>query len=79
MVQASKPVPTPAHTLLIIIIINRLNSECAFGALTLLDGRQEGPVKDWMVGCWHGYVSESRCRFAYGPADATATYYLLLQ
>ena len=26
-----------------------------------------------------GYVSESRCRFAYGPADATATHYLLLQ
>jgi len=24
-------------------------------------------------------VSRSRCRFAYGPADATATHYLLLQ
>jgi len=29
-------------------------------------------------GCWHGYLSGVRCRFAYGPADATATYYLLL-
>ena len=28
---------------------------------------------------WHGYVPGSRCRFAYGPADATATHYLLLQ
>jgi len=27
------------------------------------------PVKKQVVGCWHGYV----CRFAYGPADATAT------
>ena len=26
-----------------------------------------------MVGCWHGYLSGVRCRFAYGPADATAT------
>ena len=24
-------------------------------------------------------VSAARCRFAYGPADATTTYYLLLQ
>ena len=26
-----------------------------------------------MVGCWHGHLSGARCRFAYGPADATAT------
>ena len=32
------------------------------------------PVKNWVVGCWRGYVSGSRCRFAYGPADATATH-----
>jgi len=25
------------------------------------------------------YVSESKCTFAYGPADATATHYLLIQ
>jgi len=37
------------------------------------------PVKYWVVGCWHGYVSGSRYRFAYGPADAIATHYLLLQ
>jgi len=32
-----------------------------------------------VVGCWHGYLSGARCRFAYGPVDATATHYLLLQ
>ena len=37
------------------------------------------PVKNWVVGCWRGYLSGARCRFAYGPADATATHYLLLQ
>ena len=29
-----------------------------------------------MVGCWHGYLSGARCRFAYGPADASATHCL---
>ena len=39
-----------------------------------LGGRKDiRPVKNWVVGCWHGYLSEARCRFAYGPADATAT------
>ena len=37
------------------------------------------PVKNWVVGCWRGYLSRARCRLAYGPADATATYCLLLQ
>jgi len=36
-------------------------------------------VKNWVVGCWCGCVFGSRCRFAYGPADATATHCLLLQ
>ena len=26
------------------------------------------------MGCWHGYLSGTRCRLAYGPADATATH-----
>jgi len=34
------------------------------------------PVKNWVVGCWHGYLSGVRCRLAYGPADATATHCL---
>ena len=32
----------------------------------------------WM-GCRRGYLSAARCRFAYGPSDATATHCLLLQ
>ena len=23
------------------------------------------PVKNWLVGCWHGYLSAARCRLAY--------------
>jgi len=37
------------------------------------------PVKNWVAGYWHGYLSGARCRLAYGPADATATHRLLLQ
>ena len=36
-------------------------------------------VRNRVVGCWHCYLSGARCRFAYGPADATATHSLLLQ
>jgi len=44
-------------------------------------GNREGirPVKNWVVGSWHGYLSGTRHRFAYGPADATATHCLLLK
>jgi len=32
------------------------------------------PVKNWVMRCWHGYLSGARCKWsAYGPADATAT------
>jgi len=24
-------------------------------------------VKNWVVGCWHGYLSGARCRLAYSP------------
>jgi len=37
------------------------------------------PVKNWVVGCWHGYLTGARWRLAYGSADATATHCLLLQ
>ena len=52
-----------------------------FSALMLLVGRQEGhpACKNWVMGCWRGYLSWARCRLAYGPADATATHCLLLQ
>jgi len=47
----------------------------AFSALTLLVWRQEGlPVCKKTVGCWRGYVSWSRCRFSYDPADVTVTH-----
>ena len=31
------------------------------------------PVKNWVVGCWRGYLSGAKGRLAYGPADATAS------
>ena len=37
------------------------------------------PVKNRVVGYWLGYLSGTRCRLAYGPADATGTHFLLLQ
>ena len=45
----------------------------------LSDRKGIRPVKNWVVGCWHGYLSGARSRLAYGPADATATHCLLLQ
>jgi len=53
----------------------------AFNALMLLVGWQEGHsvCKNLVVGFWCSYLSGARCRFAYGPADTTATHCLLLQ
>jgi len=53
----------------------------AFSALTLLVGRQEGhpACKKLSGGCWRVCLSGMRCKFAYGPADTTATHCLLLQ
>jgi len=41
-----------------------------YSPLTLLVGWQEGhpSFKNWVVGCWRGYLSWTRCRLAYGPA-----------
>jgi len=53
------------------------NRSSAFSALTLLVGRQEEhpAYKNWLMRCWCGYLSGARCRlFAYGPADATASW-----
>jgi len=31
------------------------------------------PVKNWVVRCWHGYLSGARCKwFVYGPAGPNA-------
>ena len=42
----------------------------AFSDLTLLVGRQEGhpACKNWVVGCWHGYLSGGSCRLALCPS-----------
>jgi len=57
------------------------NQITAFSALTMLVGRQEGhpACKNWVVGCWRGYLSGARCKLACGPADANVTHCLLLQ
>jgi len=36
----------------------------AFNALTLLVGGRKG-IRNWVVGCWRGYLSGARWRFAY--------------
>jgi len=54
-----------------------------FSALMLLVGWQEGhpACKKWVVVvlAWIRYLSGAKCRFAYGPADITATHCLLLR
>jgi len=46
----------------------------------LLVERQEGhPACKKLSGGVLAWLSGARCRLAYGPADATATYCLLLQ
>jgi len=59
----------------------KVTTVIAFNALMLLVGQQEGiqPVKNWVVGHWHGYLSSARCIFAYCRADATVTHFVLLQ
>jgi len=55
---------------------------CAFSALTLLVGRQEGhpACKNTLSGGVLAWLSVwSEVRLAYGPADATATHCLSLQ
>ena len=50
-----------------------------FDAVGWVAGRHPACKKLRVVGYWRGYLSGARCRLAYGPADATATYCLLLQ
>jgi len=53
----------------------------AFSALTLLVGRQEEQpaCKNWVMRCWCGYLSGTRCRlFEYGPADAMPSQYPII-
>jgi len=50
-----------------LIIIPTASHSNAFSALTMMVGRQEGhsACKNWVVRCWHGYLSGARCRLAY--------------
>jgi len=43
------------------------NTAYAFSALTLLVGWQEGypACKNWVVGCWRGYLSAARCSWCH--------------
>jgi len=70
---------TPIVQAVFSISVSDLN--CAFSALTLLVGQQEGhpACKKMSGGVLAWYLSGARCRLAYGPADATATHCLLLQ
>ena len=65
---------------------NKMKTECNLcsvfivSALMLMVGQQEGhPACKKLSGGVLAWLSGVRCRFAYGPADATATHYLLLQ
>ena len=62
-------------------IINTLNASVPLVLWRCWLGGRKGirPVKNWVVGCWCGYLSGATCRLAYGPADATATHCILLQ
>ena len=52
----------------------------AFSALMLLVGQQEGHLAcKKLSGGMLAWLSGMRCRLVCGPADATATHYLLLQ
>jgi len=60
-------------------LLVQISTLCLLEQHCWLGGRKGiRPIKNWVVGCWRGYVSGSRCRVAYGPADAAATHYLLL-
>jgi len=64
--------------LCVVCVLIRYQQSLAFSALMLLVGQWEGhPASNewWDAGV---VMSGLRCRFAYGPADATATHYLLL-
>ena len=55
------------------------NDDVITGAFSAWLGGRKGnrPVKNWVVGCWCGYLSIARCSLAYGPADATDTHRLV--
>jgi len=72
------PFSSQLSQFILTFIYNKSSQNFAFSALTLLVGWQEGhPGCKKLSGgvlVWSG----ARCRLAYDPDDATATYYLLL-
>jgi len=66
-----------------VAVLDRGRHACAFSALMLLVGRQEGhpACKKTQVGCWRGYLSVAtgEVQICIWPITATATHYLLLQ
>jgi len=45
-----------------------------FDTVRCVSGRASSLWKNWVIRCWHGYLSGARCKWsAYGPADGTAT------
>ena len=69
-----------SRDLFAIIATGRSVNHFSCSALTLLVERQEGhPACKKLNGGMLAWLSGMRCRFAYGPADATATHCLLLQ
>jgi len=65
------------HTYLFPNYVRSFSALNSFSALTLLVAWQEGHAACKRLS--GGMLYGSMCRFAYGPADATATHYLLLQ
>ena len=62
------------------MLLMLLLQACAFSAVTLLVGWQEGhSACKKLSGGVLAWLSGARCRLAYCPADATATHCLLLQ
>ena len=65
------PDKEPSNGCMCMLYNNSALLQCAFSALTLLVGQQEGhpACKKLSGGCGHGYLSGARCRLAYNPDD----------
>jgi len=64
----------PSNHIIAVFLLNRYTLPSVLWHCWL--GARKGiqAVQNWVVRCWHRYLSRARCRFAYGPTDATATH-----
>ena len=70
LIWASSVLHTENNFSILFVLVSSVLWRCWLG------GRKGmRPVKNWVVGCWRGYLSG----LAYGPVDASATHCLLLQ